>query len=875
MVESVHRSPVTGSRYPQAQSKLFASDRLRKLAMATIDARLLKYMVCDPYLVLEESAKDDGKERESRLDDGRGESCSKCDNGCRLKSIERGACGPYLLACGGPCVGRIWRNRPGNGSASARASLHGHGQPAPRTVIGHFGSRRGLSAPIENGQVKSHSGHAETPTQPSPSPYTLGSLRPCSDRHKPSRKSLQLTPYPSIHNAPPDKPGMDRMKKSSNYDLADQVRDLGIAFPTTSGRLIPRPTAVCEFDGEKWVPIEPVNINYQAGKKAAPNDSAYVSDGSANTSPSESIRDVPATETYISDGDMRNSAAPSIGDYEDGEIVTAQTVRRSSLFVLPDFSFGQREAQQSATILEEEEEEEHEQGQDKEAEISRPISSHSIDEEEEEVDESMQLYEEPEANKEALTERRQSIQIMQQQRRNSTMNSATAPVQRERQPSVYASKTYQQKLFAFNDLAISEVDISEEEADLNLPLAKAQIVDAFPRQFEKRNGKDPMVLSVYGRSEETTEMLHIVLVLESRSVFWKNMGVTKKHLDKVVKTPYCWAADVDLPALSLDSPKVENQIVCKIAGKEQRSVIMCDSHYDECRKCKGLTSEDECFACDGTGTFKKRPCVMCSGKGQYFCTACKNAGHVPCKSCGSSDGPVKIERLAMLKVSRETVVSPTQQVETDNKADLISHARDLAQETIAQEEFPEGTLPVAACGIVIRNRGHVVLATDLETGSRGLFEVIDGVDRVTYKGQLAPVPVKAASIHSRAPSRAGSLRSFRSTKTSKATRDTATTPSQDKTQQPPRAPSQLQHQSPQYQQPVHQSSNLKSSSASIMSTASHDSDAASIRSTSSKKTKKSWFGSKSKSKLSEPDEPEIIRSNTPSKGRSFLGLGRR
>lgn len=311
----------------------------------------------------------------------------------------------------------------------------------------------------------------------------------------------------------------------------------------------------------------------------------------------------------------------------------------------------------------------------------------------------------------------------------------------QRRPSILSSPTYQRNLINFADLAVSEVDLSEEPADCDLALARRHIISAFPKQFAAE-AKSPQPLtsfSVYSRAEDYVEMLHVVLVLESRTVFWKFMGPSTRPLDRVTTLPYCWAAELDLPPLSLDEPKVTDEVECLIMGRATYSTILCDNHNDECRKCKGLASEDDCFACDGTGIFKKKPCVMCSGNGQYFCATCKNSGHVSCKTCGSSTGPKPVLRQAYITCTRETVVSPTMEVEGDNKIELITTAKALAKQTIEAESFSEGTLPVAACGVLIRQRGHIVCATDIQSGARGLFDVVPELDRVEFKGQLAPI----------------------------------------------------------------------------------------------------------------------------------------
>lgn len=333
-----------------------------------------------------------------------------------------------------------------------------------------------------------------------------------------------------------------------------------------------------------------------------------------------------------------------------------------------------------------------------------------------------------------------------------------------RRPSILASPNYQKKLINFSDLQVSEVDLSEEDSQCDVAAARQHIISAFPKQFAaEAQSSEPLIsFTTYSRAEDYVEMLHVVLVLETREVFWKLMGPSKKQLDRVTTLPYCWAADLDLPPLSLDEPSVTNEVECIIAGRASYSTIMCDNHNDECRKCKGLASQDDCFACDGTGTFKRKPCVMCSGNGQYFCSHCKNSGKTTCKTCQSANGPRPILRQAFIKCVRETVVSPTMEVESDNKATLISTAKKLARQTIEAESFGEKTLPVAACGVVIRQRGHIICATDYRTGARGLFEVVLELDRVTFKGQLAPIAIstKPASTHSKTSHRSSASKTL-------------------------------------------------------------------------------------------------------------------
>ena len=544
------------------------------------------------------------------------------------------------------------------------------------------------------------------------------------------------------------------------YRLQDQVRNMAVDCVAAPPK---RVRALCEFDGEKWVPIEIVDeaqldilqpalrklSNYTGGNNAMlphhgiPDpDSAYASTAGStgHRSPSASVdKKYEPSSSHDSTYTGRNTHTPSIHSnqqqqqhpnhqdpYSDAQQTVADSFRRSSTFRLPTLDL------------------------DIYDEVGSQKSNRSIQSQDysdlAEVDESLD-EEERDVVQEMLVEQH----AMQQQ--------AGAQSTELRRPSILASPAYQRNLINFQDLAISEVDVSEESADCDLPLSRQHIISAFPKQFEQelKSPKPLTSFSVYSRAEDYVEMLHVVLVLESRKSYWKNMGSTNKPLDKVTSLPYPWAADLELPPLSLEEPRVTNDVECVIGGRTCQSVILCDNHNDECRKCKGLASEDDCFACDGTGIFKKKPCVMCTGNGKYFCKACENKAKAPCRNCGSQNGPAPILRQAYVQCTRETVVSQTMEVSSDNKALLIMDARKLARQTIEAEKFDEGTLPVAACGVVIRNRGHIICATDIKTGSRGLFEVVDGIDRVTFKGQLAPVVSQANNGRS-----SGSVRSGRS-----------------------------------------------------------------------------------------------------------------
>lgn len=579
------------------------------------------------------------------------------------------------------------------------------------------------------------------------------------------------------------------------YKLQDQVRNMAVDCVAPAP---PRRTrALCEFDGEKWVPIEIVDeaqldklqpalrrlSHYQPGNGSGgggmmlphhsataglqDRDSAYASTAGStgHRSPSASV-----DMKYENSNDSYNGRThtPSIHSiqqqqqqsqaqqyqqpqqqqhgarsrdsslhadpYNDAQQTVADSFRRSSSFRLPTLDLdiydevGSQKSMRSG----------HSQEYGDLADVDE-----SLDEEERDVVQEM------------LVEQH----ALQQQSGGQSSNEL-------RRPSILASPAYQRNLINFQDLAISEVDVSEESADCDLPLCRQHIISAFPKQFELelKSPKPLTSFSVYSRAEDYVEMLHVVLVLESRKAYWKNMGSTTKPLDKVTSLPYPWAADLDLPPLSLEEPRVTNDVECMIGGRTCQSVILCDNHNDECRKCKGLASEDDCFACDGTGIFKKKPCVMCTGNGKYFCKACENKAKAPCRNCGSMNGPAPILRQAYVQCTRETVVSQTMEVSSDNKALLIMDARKLARQTIEAEKFEEGTLPVAACGVVIRNRGHIICATDIKTGSRGLFEVVDGIDRVTFKGQLAPVVSQSNGRSS------GSVRSGRSAHSQSSTR---------------------------------------------------------------------------------------------------------
>lgn len=506
------------------------------------------------------------------------------------------------------------------------------------------------------------------------------------------------------------------------YHLADQVRDVALGYADVHVQQRTRPRALCEFDGEKWTPIEVVGETQLDGLQPqlrqlsvaqGEEDSAYSSTAASFTGHTTSSRGSISARSLLS--------SHSRG-HEDEQADAGQAIlsgfRRSSAFRLPEL----------------------------EIEDYAP--------EDDDIPEALQESDEADDILREL--------IVQQQ--------SAEPTNDARRPSIFSSPTYQRNLINFADLAVSEVDLSEDDVECDLNLARRHIFSAFPKQFEAQKlSKEPLTtFSVYSRAEDYVEMLHVVLVLESRTVFWKFLGPSNKPVDQYTTLPYCWAADLDLPPLSLDEPKVTNEVECIIMGRSSYSTILCDDHLNECRKCKGLASEDDCFACEGTGIFKKRPCVMCSGNGQYFCTTCKNSGKVTCKTCGSREQPVPILRQAFIACTRETVVSPTIEVEGDNKATLITTAKHLAKQTIEEEKFEEGTLPVAACGVLIRQRGHIICATDIRTGARGLFEVTAELDRVEFKGQLAPITNNTNNSNNGRPSSLRSKASQVSTQSKRA-----------------------------------------------------------------------------------------------------------
>ena len=478
------------------------------------------------------------------------------------------------------------------------------------------------------------------------------------------------------------------------YRLNDQVRDLALGYADIHVLHKSRPRALCEFDGERWMPVEDLE-DARLGQETprlrqlsmyTPTDSAYTSTANSSAGRLSPREQSPTSER-----------SPSL-EGKHSERHMAGTFRRSSSFRLPGFDYEQHNKSTAPSLSDAESED-----------VLRDM-----------------IVQEHAASAEETT----------------------------RRPSILASPAYQRNLIQFNDLAVSEVDLSEEEDECNLAIARRHILSAFPKQFEAEAlSPHPLTsFTAYSRSENTVEMLHVVLVLESRKVFWKLMGPSKKAIDRVTSLPYCWEADLDLPPLTLDEPRVTDEVECIIMGRPITSTIMCDNHSDDCRGCKGLASEDECFACDGTGIFKKKTCVMCSGNGKYYCKLCKNSCHTPCETCGSSEGPRPILRKAYVTCTRETVISPTMEVEDDNKASLITTAKMLARQTIEAEQFAEGTLPVAACGVLIRQRGHIVCATDLRSGARGLFEVIAELDRVEFKGQLTALnqqqSSRPSSVHS-------------------------------------------------------------------------------------------------------------------------------
>ncbi|BFZ57698.1 hypothetical protein PYCC9005_004751 [Savitreella phatthalungensis] len=534
------------------------------------------------------------------------------------------------------------------------------------------------------------------------------------------------------------------------YRLQDQVRDLAVDYAPQK-----RPRALCEFDGTHWHPIEIVDetqLNQLQptlkrlslfagngvnglGQQPLPQDSAYASTAGStgHRSPSASV-DIKYEPEPMMPRVSQQSQQSSSRSFTDAQQHVAESFRRSSSFRLPVLDLDQFEQEQ-----------EYAAGNA----YGANSAAHSAGIQEESYDDYQESL--PEEERDIVQD------ILVEQHAHSAQYQEPQSTELRR-PSVLASPSYQRNLINFQDLAISEVDISEESADCDLAVSRQHIISAFPKQFEAevKSPKPLTSFSVYSRAEDYVEMLHVVLVLESRKTLWKNMGSTNKPLDRVTSLPYAWAAEVDLPPLSLEEPRVVNEVECVIGGRQCFSVIVCDNHNDECRKCKGLASEDDCFACDGTGIFKKKPCVMCTGNGKYYCKACDNKAKAPCRNCGSANSPAPILRQAFVQVARETVVSQTMEVSSDNKALLILDARKLARQTIEAEKFDEGTLPVAACGVVIRNRGHIICATDIKSGARGLFEVVDGIDRVTFKGQLAPV---VAPTQGQNGSRPGSIRS--------------------------------------------------------------------------------------------------------------------
>lgn len=492
------------------------------------------------------------------------------------------------------------------------------------------------------------------------------------------------------------------------YRLADQVRELAVGYADvhTHAR---RPRAMCEFDGERWVPLDPTyEIQLSAVDKQLRKHSVF---GQAYAT------DAPLEKHYQHEPQNKNWHAPTDSAYSS-----------AAPSALSPGSSGN-----SLSSAQAHEDQPESPGDHRRSSVFQP------DEEDEDF----------ESEEDWLDDEQDDVvhDLAMKQEMGSEDNG--------RRVSVYASPSFQRNLISFNDLMVSEVDLSDEEVECDLTMARLQIVSAFPTQFaaEIASSKPLTTFSVYTRAEETCEMLHVVLVLEHRKAFWKLLGTSDRPVDKVTRLPYVWAADLDLPPLSLDQPRIETEHVCEIMGEPTFSTILCDNHNDECRRCKGLASEDDCFACEGTGIFKKKPCVMCTGKGQYYCKTCNNTGHLACKTCGSDKGPRPILRQAYISCARETLVSQTMEVDGSNKMTLLSTAKALAKQVIEAEDFGEGTLPVAACGVVIRQRGHIVCATDLATGARGLFEVVDGTERVTFKGQLKPINQRPAS------SASGSIRS--------------------------------------------------------------------------------------------------------------------
>lgn len=495
------------------------------------------------------------------------------------------------------------------------------------------------------------------------------------------------------------------------YVLRDQVRDVALGYADIHlQQRTARPRAICEFDGQKWSPIELINEGQLNQLQPTlqtlsldSKDSGYSSNVSStgHRSPQNESSSILSTES------REPESAEELSPLSAPTTNTTTTFGRSSSFHIPPFDVEGAE-------------------------------THSA-----EMPEEFEDIEDSDEAEDVLRE------LLLQQRAESAV--AGGP----RRPSILASATYQRNLINFSDLQVSEVDLSEERADCDIVLARSHIMSAFPKQFAaEANSAIPLTsFSIYSDAEDYVEMLHVVLVLESRTVYWKLLGPSDQTPDKVTKLPYCWEAEVDLPPLSLDEPTVTHEVECLIMGRPTYSTVMCDNHNAECRKCKGLASNDDCFACDGSGVFKKKPCVMCSGRGKYFCTTCENTGHVSCQLCNSKDNPKALLRQAYITCTRETVVSPTMEVEGDDKITLIATAKALAKKTVEAEEFADGTLPVAACGVLIRQRGHIICATDLDSGARGLFEVVADLDRVEFKGQLPPIPKissRPASIRSNA-----------------------------------------------------------------------------------------------------------------------------
>lgn len=486
------------------------------------------------------------------------------------------------------------------------------------------------------------------------------------------------------------------------YRLRDQVRDVALGYADIHlqqrRQSQARPRAICEFDGQKWTPVELMDEDQLdtiqprlQSISLRSKDSAY----SSNVSSQGRHSPPPEPSSELMYPTSPDEIAPEHTERSTTSYMQPiNNFRRSSEFQIPAFDA-----------------------------IEQFDNTSDMPEELAELEDSAEAQD-------ILRE------LLVQQR------SGSVSVDGKRRPSILASSTYQRNLINFSAMQVSEVDLSEGARDCDLELARQHIITAFPKQFAAElTSKEPLTsFSVYSDSQDYVEMLHIVLVLETRSVFWKLLGPTDKPVDQVTTLPYSWAADLDVPPLSLDEPKVTNEVECIVMGNPTFSTILCDNHNDECRKCKGLASQDDCFACDGSGVFKKKPCVMCSGRGQYFCKTCHNSSHVACQLCGGKDQPQRLLRQAYITCTRETVVSPTMEVEGDDKFSLIATAKALAKKTVEEERFMDSTLPVAACGVVIRQRGHVVCATDIKTGARGLFEVISELDRVEFKGQLPPVP---------------------------------------------------------------------------------------------------------------------------------------